>query len=300
MTTDWALILPFSGIVVLAGLLFLRLQSGQSPRQIGQAARDCALLLRLLGLLQQHRGASAALVSGDHSFAERRRTLQGEIDGLWPAITEAARRETAQARPCFTVNEWAVFQHKWGKLIEGLGQSSAADLIHLHTQMISRLLDWLAALGEARIEAVAGRQLPTGLVSDYVHRLPALAECLGQARALGTSVAVTGQCSPVARVRLGFLIARAESLLLATRRSDRPRSAERAQLAVEELLAMLRKHILDGGRVSVGAQDYFAAATRAIDAVFGWIGSHGETLQDLSDSDSGPATTSGRMRGAIA
>lgn len=300
MTSELAFFLPFLGIAILAGLLFLRLQSGPQAGQIGAAARDCAVLLNLLGLLQQHRGASAAMLSGDSSFAERRRKLQGEIDALWPSLMEAARRETAQARPCFTANDWAVFQHKWGRLIASLGQSSAADVIHVHSQLISRLLDWLAALGEARIEAVAGRSLPTGLVSDYVHRLPALAECLGQARALGTSVAVTGQCSPVARVRLGFLIARAESLLLATRRSERPRSAEQAQLAVEDLLAMLRKRVLEGPRVSVSAQDCFNTATRAIDTVFAWIGSHGETLQALSDAGDGAASTSSRLHGAAA
>lgn len=278
MHPDWFLLIPLSGVVLLLAAGWRR--GGEpSPREVSRAAQDCALLLRLLALLQQHRGASAAWLAGDAAFAARRRGLQQEIDALWPGLHELARRESDHPRSCFTAHDWSLFQFRWNGLLDGLAHSSAADAIHAHTQLIGRLLDWLAALGEARIEAVAGRRLPTGLVSDYAHRLPALTECLGQARALGAAVATAGHCAPVARVRLGFLAARAESLLLATRRADRPRSAEQAQRAVEELLAILRRQILDGTRVGIDAESYFATATRAIDAVFVWIGCHGDTLQ---------------------
>lgn len=296
MYSDWFIFVPLSGVALLVAVAWWQRGANEvSSRQVSQAAGDCAMLLRLLALLQQHRGASAAWLAGDPAFAERCRGLQAEIEGLWPALNEVARRESDQLRSCFTANDWSVFHYRWRKLVDGLARGSSADAIHAHTQMISRLLDWLSALGEARIEAVAGRSLPAGLVSDYVHRLPALTECLGQARALGAAVAASGQCSPVARVRLGFLVSRAESLLLATRRADRPRAAETAQRAVDDLLATLRKHVLGEARVSVGAETYFQTATRAIDAVFVWAACHGETLQGVPNGKANGSPGRGRQ-----
>lgn len=256
---------------------------GVSRQQLRQAAEGCGQMLRLLALLQQHRGASAAWLAGDAAFGERMRTLQREIEQLWPPINEIARRESDALRPCFTLNDWTMFQFKWRELLERLPYFSVEQGVLAHTQMITRLLDWLAALGEARIEVPAGAHLPTGMVRDFSHRLPALAECLGQARAIGAAAAAAGLCPPVTRVRLGFLVTRAESLLAATRRADRPRTADAAQRAVEDLLGVIRQHVLGGARVSIGAQEYFATATRAVDAVFAWIASYGDVLLQGGD-----------------
>lgn len=271
------IVLPLS--IFLLSLLWWRAgRRSQDPALWVQGLSDCALLLRLLALLQKHRGASSAWLSGDAALGERRRALQAEIDALWPAFAVLARRENAQVRPCFTVNDGALFHFRWARMLEGLAGSSAAEAMLAHTQMINRLLDWLAALGEARLAAGAEAKL-AGRVNDYAHRLPALAECLGQARALGSAAAAAGQCAPVARVRLGFLLARAESLLAAACRADQSTEAGQAQQAVVRLLEILRQDLLAASPPRVSAQTCFAVATEAIDGVFAWIDAQGGMLQ---------------------
>ena len=83
------------------------------------------------------------------------------------------------------------------------------------------------------------------LARIYLSRLPVLTECLGQARALGASVAARGACSAVARVRLMFLIARAEVVLgqAVTVCAGMP-EGERASAAVVEMARVVRERLL--------------------------------------------------------
>lgn len=209
MSRDAFLIFLPLGILLLSLLWWRAGRRSQDPAQWAQSLSDCVLLLRLLALLQKHRGASSAWLAGDAALGERRRGLQTEIDALWPAFAELARR-----------------------------------------------------------------------VNDYAHRLPALAECLGQARALGSAAAAAGQCAPVARVRLGFLLTRAESLLAAACRADRSVEGVQAQQAVARLLEILRQDLLAASPPRVSAQTCFAVATEAIDGVFAWIDAQGGMLQE--------------------
>lgn len=117
-----------------------------------------------------------------------------------------------------------------------------------------------------------GERSGRALVKNYTIRLPALTECLGQARALGMSVATKRGCSAVTRVRLMFLVARAEALLnQALEAAGDGQQAEKAMLAVQEMARVIRTRMLLSSGVTVAAQDYFELASVAIDQVFAWI-----------------------------
>jgi hypothetical protein len=150
-----------------------------------------------------------------------------------------------------------------------------------HSLLIATALDWLDAFGEARVALSFSGRLPVGLVKNYAHRLPALTECLGQARAIGSSVAAKGKCSAVARVRLMFLVSRAESLLdQACGVSEGPANdADKARVAVKSLAQLIRERMLSGDQVDVTADTYFTQATRAIEDVFAWIRDCGKVLE---------------------
>lgn len=235
------------------------------------AFKACDRLLELLGHLQQHRGMSSAWLSGEAAFLGRMQHKRQAIDVLFPALAAAALHESAAPRPCLTRNDLALFRFKWHALVDKLGELTVEQSIAQHSQLIACVLAWLADLGEARIELPASGRVPPGRVRNYAARLPALSECLGQARAIGSSVAARHGCAPVARVRLMFLIARAESLLSqALAAGDDGLAGDRAKSAVEEMARTIRLGMLASAGVAVSADAYFAVATRAIDAVFAW------------------------------
>lgn len=273
---NWIILLMGSlaaSILVASAVIYRRRNWVDASASLNETLAACRSLLALVANFQQHRGMSSAWLAGDQSFKWRLDTKAREIDGLIPALREVAKREGLRAHPCLTPNDLALFQFNWGQLREKLADFSVEQSIAQHSFLIDQLLQWLAALGESRVELLLGGKESRSLVRNYASRLPALTECLGQARALGTSVAARKGCSAVARVRLMFLIARAEALLKqAGDTSERSPKADQVTLAVHEMARVVRTRMLLSTGISIEAPAYFTIASSAIDSVFAWIG----------------------------
>jgi hypothetical protein len=239
----------------------------------GVALAACDLLIKLVGHLQQHRGMSSAWLSGDAAFAPQLLEKQAEIIALFPAINRAARHEASLPSPSLLPNEVSLFTFRWRCLLDELATLTPEQSIAQHSQLITRVLDWLAALGERRVEAALLHHPGSiGAARNFARRLPMLTECLGQARAIGAMVAARHACPPVARVRLMFLIGRAEALLgQATKAHDAGDTSDQTRQAVAAMCSTVRTRMLLSTGVVVSAADYFALSTRAIDLVFSWI-----------------------------
>lgn len=294
MNWIFSLMLALAGAIVLvAAMLQRRRRWVEAGRSLTATLAACRSLLALIGHFQQHRGMSSALLSGDRGFAARLEAKAREIDALIPSLREIARAECGRVHPCLTPNDLSLFQFHWGQLREKLNGLSVEQSIAQHSFLIDQLLQWLAALGESRVELLLDDATARGQVRNYASRLPALTECLGQARALGTSVAARRGCSAVARVRLMFLVARAEALLSQANEVGRhsPRGNQ-AALAVQEMARVIRTRMLLSSGISVAAQEYFAIATAAVDGVFAWIGECGSDLEQAGQGTAGIRTGS--------
>lgn len=275
----YAMLALAGGILAMGARRYRRRRRELAEQSLAATLVACRSLLALIGHFQQHRGMSSALLSGDRAFLSRLDGKAREIEALIPSLREVAREEEVRAHPCFTQNDLSLFRFHWGELREKLGELSVEQSIAQHSFLVDQLLQWLAALGESRLEVLLVDRCARGLVRNYASRLPALSECLGQARALGTSVAAKRGCSAVARVRLMFLMARAEALLhQASEVGGQGGKSDKAALAVQEMARVLRTRMLLRSGISVAAQDYFDIATAAIDSVFALINESGTEL----------------------
>ena len=293
--------LIFSLLAVAASLLGWGLwhrrsrRAGEARNTLQGALAACRLLLRLLMLLQQHRGLSSGWLAGNQGFAERMLERRREIDELLPRLAEAVRKDQESACPCITSNALSLFRFRWRETVDGLARATVEQNIAEHGALIGVVLEWLSGLGEARIALAAPGAAPAGLADNFAQRLPALSECLGQARAIGSSVAARRACSPVPRVRLMFLIGRAEAVLGRAWQAGEAdpaqrRAAEAARQAVGELTATVRTRMLADEGVTVSPDVFFETATRSIDAVFAWIEACGAELESrLKAGPSAPA-----------
>lgn len=241
------------------------------------AIAACNILLELAAHIQQHRGMSTAWLAGDQSFERRLSSKRGEVEPLLAKLQQVALEENTRSYPCFTPNDVSLWRHRWSMLVNELGTYTVEKSIATHSNLVAMLLNWLDAMGEARIALPMGDLLPDGAVRNFSHRLPQLAETLGQARATGSGVAAQGKCPAVARVRLMFLVSRAESLTEQACALDR--QGELAAQKVKSLALTIRTHMLGSQAVGVSAEAYFAEATRAIDAVFAWVRECGDMLE---------------------
>jgi nitrate/nitrite sensing protein len=269
----------------------------QARQTIHGALHACRLLMRLLMLLQQHRGLSSGWLAGNKGFAERMLERRREIDEVLPRLAVAVREEQECTCCCVSANALRLFRFRWGEIVAGLAQASVEQNIAQHGFLIGEVLEWLSDLGEARIALLASDHVPMSLGRNFAQRLPALSEYLGQARAIGSSVAARQGCSPVARVRLLFLVARGEAILAQAWEAGAANPAERgaadsARRAVGEMTAMVRTQMLLSSGVAVSSDRFFQVATRAIDAVFAWIDACGTDLEGrLAVAFSAPAGT---------
>lgn len=237
-----------------------------------KALDGCATLLHLLRDLQQHRGMSSAHLSGDARFAPRLAQKRREIGADIAALESASMQEMQRAHPCFTLDDVSSFRARWSALTEGRNDVGVEHNIAQHGELIARALDWLAHFGEARVVLAIDNLVAAGVARNFCQRLPALAETLGQARALGMRAAVSGTCKPVSRVRLMFLATRGESLLAQALSIGEPMlQSEAANAAVTQMIRVMRCEMLAGKGVAIGTEAYFALATDAIDAVYAWI-----------------------------
>lgn len=273
----------FAALILVYFLVQRRRRWLLAAQSLSANLAACETLLNLIASLQQHRGMSSAWLSGDAGFKRRLEEKARQIDELLPRLRELAQRESLQAHPCLTLNELQLFRFRWEKLRDGLASHTPEQSIARHSELLEKPLSWLAALGEARVEPLFPEADLQRLARNYASRLPALSECLGQARAVGAGVAAQGRCSPVARVRLVFLISRAESLLQAALAGDGGGRAESASQAVQRMLLRIREGLL-AGPVELAPEQYFALATRAIDLVFSWMDGSGERLLHAGQS----------------
>ena len=268
----------FAALILVYFLVQRRRRWLQAARSLSANLAACETLINLIASLQQHRGMSSAWLSGDAGFKRRLEEKARQIDELLPRLRDLAQRESLQAHPCLTPNDLQLFRFRWEGLRDTLATLSPEQSIARHSELLEKPLSWLAALGEARVEPLFPDSGLQRLARNYASRLPALSECLGQARAVGAGVAAQRRCSPVARVRLVFLVSRAESLLQAALLGDAGNGrGESARQAVQQMLQGIREQLLVGP-VELAPEQYFALATRAIDLVFGWMDGSGERL----------------------
>ncbi len=273
-----ALLLNLSIILSVGWLVARRQQRSRGDSEAQAMLAACQQLLVLLKALQQHRGMSSAWLAGDAAFAERMRGGRQAIDTIFPTLQPLLKLEEDKPRPCLTANELHLFRFKWQALLDALPGMAVDDSIATHGQLIGQVLEWLSAVGEARIELPAHGRVPHGLVRNFSHRLPTLTESLGQMRAIGSMVAARHACTPVARVRLLFLLSRSETLLEQAQGAGHLPGQQAAVAAVAALTATIRKEMLDVSDIRLPAAVFFQTATQAIDAVYAWIGDSGQAL----------------------
>ncbi|WP_018410007.1 nitrate- and nitrite sensing domain-containing protein [Methyloversatilis thermotolerans] len=269
-------------VLVLVALLLIDLQPVKKRAPLNQAQQallDGERLHRLLHALQQHRGMSVACLAGDEGFVpgtrERRRLVElllSELEQqIGSQIVWCASEELAQTRT------------QWRELCLLLDAQPAAlgvdETINRHSLLVARVLGWKSALARRCIAPVIGEELQP-LLRTWSDTLPALTEVLGQARAVGSAVAVRGVCSTPERMRLVALSTRAEALMQQAI-MDVPRlpGALPATERVVGLLGLLRGDAAMGTQFAPGAEAYFDEATGAIDAVYAWMKVCEDTLR---------------------
>lgn len=229
------------------------------------------LAKQLLLDLQQHRGMVNAFLSGDSSFKPKIEKKQAAIK------QDLAALNTSQSLRLMTEKRWEDILAGWQALSAECLSLPAEDSFQRHCELIRAVLYTISDIAErSQIADVCASDF--ALVDTLWRQLPAVAEGLGQTRAVGASVAAKGSCSSVARIKLRFLEEHVREMLELVNNGlnhvDFPQAASFAKTwqgthaAVHDFLALLNAKLIDTECPAIDAEHFFNAGTKVLDAVF--------------------------------
>lgn len=229
------------------------------------------LAKQLLLDLQQHRGMVNAFLSGDHSFKskiEQKQTAIGQ---------DIAALNAFSGHGLLTEKRWEGIIGNWQLLRTGCLAMAAEDSFRRHCELIRAVLYLIGDIAE-RSQIVDRCTADLALVDVLWSKIPAVAEGLGQARAVGSGVAAKGYCSSVARIKLRFLEEHVREVMALVSNdlahADLAQAASFAQLwketqaSIHEFLALLGEKLIGTEQPTINAEHYFNAGTKVLDAVF--------------------------------
>ncbi|GAL37659.1 membrane-associated methyl-accepting chemotaxis protein [Vibrio maritimus] len=241
-------------LVLLSMVVFLfnrRRIFGKSQQAKLSGLMHLTTLRQLLASIQQHRGITNSVLCGDNKLQSRLPAIQSDINNHLQTLThlDESVRNT---------KSWRSVEENWPRVRVQFKQWSTEQNLANHNQLLASLLESVEECAQhyrlSELPQEKGESIAL-LWNDLLR----IAECVGQARALGTGVAAKAACSSVERIRLKYLHQSIDRFVIAQHHSDFP--------TVKKLLGTIENKVLVLAP-SVAAVDYFDDATAALDEVF--------------------------------
>ncbi|EHR72803.1 methyl-accepting chemotaxis protein [Burkholderiales bacterium JOSHI_001] len=260
-----------------------------------QGMQPLRAVLALVQQTQQHRGLSAAVLSGDDSAAEARGAKARQVE---EALHHAEQTSASYTRDDHSKRRADVRQG-WTALQPAVASRSLTgpDSFARHTQLVSLQLAWLTDISHASELILDPQEASYHLVAASVQPLPAIAEVLGQLRARGAAAIARKEIGPEDRAMLQSSLARLRDLQLQLQQSlhnvvlNAPalhavlsQPIQQSQQAVEGAARLVRDKLLPGTAPQIDRPAYWAEITAAIDAQFKLIDLSMAQLQTTLDA----------------
>ncbi len=232
----------------------------------------------LIQHIPQHRGMSGAFLNGDKSFGSKMVAKQKTIDSEFMALVQTDKRLGTALGTGHRVEKAL---SAWNDLKQRISGMTPAQSFQTHTELVAELLALTERTAD-RSKLILDSDLDTTYLMDLVvFRLPALAEGMGQSRAIGSSAAANGRLSDSARVQLTIRLDRIRKAQAALERGlaiifeenpalegDLGSVGTQARSTVAEFAELVEHDLLEAEPIAVSTTEIFDASTRAIDAVF--------------------------------
>jgi len=235
-------------------------------------------LLPLIQHLQQHRGAASGYLSGDRSFKETMAQKQAEIAEDIKAVDAVMERYGDELKVKGT---WEEIKREWQNLQSQVERFSPDESFQRHSDLIAKVLSLRQDIGEA-----SNLILDPALDSYYLMlavllHYPEATEHLGQLRAQGIAAIVERKINETELMKLLHHYNMASDRLQQVQkkleramnynpalRNRIEQTVRSAHEKTQSFLTMLDERLLRSQQIALTSQEYFAAATAAIDSLF--------------------------------
>ncbi len=248
-------------LFVLVGIQ-LSISRTQQKANFRATLKLVAIIKRIIGLSQKHRGLTATYLQGNQAVAGELHEIRRNIELL---ISDANQigLTTSEAR-------WEAYLDHWRRLESTSMQLNPPESFKQHTSLIETLLYLLQDVAE-HIEFAETDQSVNE--AHFLWReFPQLVEYIGQARAVGVATATKGESTQIDKVKLGYLCEKINlmSETVFNKLNQVAKVSESGQLiqarqACLQLVSLINEQLIQPGKVSIANQDYFAKASHTMD-----------------------------------
>ncbi|MDF1644961.1 MAG: nitrate- and nitrite sensing domain-containing protein [Pseudomonadales bacterium] len=243
-------IITFTALIILIYISHT-LTTKRERKRAKEGVQYLEALTHVLTSIQRHRGASNGYLNGDENLKSRIPSLQSEV--------EQHLINTSKISPWIIDNErYSAIKEHWGRLSNSYIRLEPGNCLEQHNTLIKNVLFLIEDCAETHhlheLILTDNRQAAY-LWKELLHA----AEYVGQARALGTGVAASKQCSSVARIRLSYLISQLDGFRIKNSNSQ-----------MDQEIGQLRDTITErimGTKPSVNAEEYFSLSSSTLDKI---------------------------------
>lgn len=266
MNAETILMTALLGLVVIALTIgwqrSRRLRAERNSRKLA-ALRINQHLKDLMSQVQQHRGLVSLFLNGNQDALARSRAKKQQVE---QALGELAKLNDAEL---MTPSRWQRIQAHWQTLDREALQASADWSFEHHSELIRQILFLIGDVAEhAQLSAIDPERQHR--LDALWSKLPATAEAIGQARAVGAGVAAAGHCSSVSRIKLRYLQQQVQDALSELQLGSGEMQAQAMEFERKAgvFLTELEQNLLLPPTPATSADHYFQIATEALDAAY--------------------------------
>lgn len=249
----------FIGIGVFFLVMFAVLWGIKRQKQLQQIRTreglECLLFLKTcLMLMQQHRGTTTGYLSGDLSLKDNIEQIEQQVS------KNISRAESLSALS--NDERWIGIKDHWSRLAGSYERLGKLNNLQQHNTLVAHMLYLIEDTADYyRLIDIQEDIKDAALWKDALH----VAEYIGQARAIGTGVAASGNCDSVSRIRLLYLYDKVISSLAECGASIAGDYSDKK--AIYDFTTELKK-LTEEEHPSITSQSYYQMATMALNGIY--------------------------------
>ncbi|PWB79767.1 MAG: hypothetical protein C3F08_05955 [Candidatus Methylomirabilota bacterium] len=272
------------GLALVAAPLALYMRQSSRALQLARQERSGMVpvktLLKLVQLLQQHRGLSSGVLEGRQTMETQRAAKQIETNKAVAAFDAIVRSDIRDAT---LIDEWRRAVDTWKGLARDVSSRSITSEESLtgHTALIADTLKLLDLILDYFDLSYTETGQDYHLIMALLVRLPTLTEFLGQARAHGTALLVQKRVTLADRTVLVGLLSNVQrqhdfmareldkAMALNPRtKVDLGNFAQKSMTLAQQAIDLARTRVVEVETPDYSPADYFVQFTRAVDGQF--------------------------------
>ena len=210
----------------------------------------------LLANVQKHRGLTNGYLNGEKKLSVDIKLLQSKVTDDIHSVARVDQWIEENSR-------WQGITQHWARLSSHYEKNPADNNLQQHNQLIQNILYLIDEIAQEHdlllLKTIDGKPL------HFAWReLLTAAECVGQARAVGTGIIASGHCDSVSRIRINYLSQKIKRTTQATWSIMSPSASQTS--SINRLLEVINSAVTKESP-DISTNEYFSIATEALDGL---------------------------------